>query len=82
VRGIGIQESAYLDGEEATAQRFGLRFRLRLGCRRSGRRRRSLDLFLGLPLLHRLIVTATCHHGQREPGYQDESTTHVSFSSG
>jgi hypothetical protein len=80
VCGIGIQESAYLDGEEATAQRFGFGFgfglRLRLRLRLSGGRRRSLNLFLGLRLLDRLIVPATCHHGQGEPGYQNESTTH------
>jgi hypothetical protein len=78
VSGFGIQESTYLDSEEATTQRFGLRFRLglRLGRRLSDRRRRSLNLFLGLRLLDRLIVPATCHYGQGEPGYQDESTTH------
>jgi hypothetical protein len=80
VGGFGIQESTYLDGEEATAQRFGFRFRLglrlRLGRRLSDRRRRSLNLFLGLRLLDRLIVPATRHHGQGEPGYQNESTTH------
>ena len=53
--------------------RFGLRFGLGRWRRLSDRRRRWLDLFLGLLLLDRLIVTAAGHYGQNEPEYRDQS---------